>query len=134
MRTDKLFGKPGWVGWGMAYYAVDLSPPSERGSVPFMPWEPCQTPATVDYSIDLQPSSLQDSIFFLCLILIVDLEKGGTITVGQFKEGAEQGISLLIKTITQLSNVSGYHQPDLSTYRTVYESCSSNSVCDHTRN
>ena len=65
MRTDKLFGKPGWVGWGRAYYAVDLSPPSERGSVPFMPWEPCQTSATVDYSIDLQPSSLQVSIFFL---------------------------------------------------------------------
>lgn len=32
-------------------------------------------------------------------------------------------LSLLIKTITTLSNVIGYHQPDLNSNRIVYASC-----------
>ena len=32
-------------------------------------------------------------------------------------------VILLIKTITKFSNVIGYHQPDLSTNRTVCTSC-----------
>ena len=32
-------------------------------------------------------------------------------------------ITLLIKTMTKFSNIIGYHQPNLSTNKTVYASC-----------
>ena len=34
----------------------------------------------------------------------------------------QSSVTVLIATIPKLWNVTGYHQPDLSTYRTVYAS------------
>lgn len=60
-----------------------------------MRWEQFQMSSKMDYLICLQAHSKLPffSKINICVTFIIDSEKGGIITVGQFQEGAKQGTS-----------------------------------------